>query len=485
MLDAPRALASSQTFWTNNLPVLSRYIEFKALSPDFDTDESGKEKWTSRRSLERTANFLAQWARTQIPHIPGLTVQVHRLRGKTPLIFMEIPGFGVPEDAPGVLHYGHYDKQPADEPWREGLSPWKAVREGDKIYGRGGADDGYSIFASLGSIRLAVEQGAPRPRTVVLIEGSEESGSPHLAAHVKALRHRIGKIELVVCLDSGCGDFERLWLTTSLRGMVKGDLTAAVLEESIHSGSATPVAIDSGFVAMKHYLRLLDDQGNIKQTLGLHQPVLEEHQRTIAESADIIGRALEYEFKWVPGAGPNPMLSVTELLTRRNWWPTATWIGVGGVPESGKAGSKVRTHTTLTISLRVPPSGSAAALAGKVQQVLEANPIGRARVTFEVKQAADGWVAPPLEPWLERELHCASKAFYGNPMMRMGEGGTIPFMGMLEKELGGKLQFVIVGLLSPDAGAHAPNEYLHVPMVERLTASVAWITAAYGQQLLG
>ena len=108
--------------------------------------------------------------------------------------------------------------------------------EGDKLYGRGGADDGYAMFGALSALLALQEQGVPHTRCMVLIEACEESGSYDLPHYVDHLAARIGRPSLVVCLDSGCGNYDQLWLTTSLRGMVSGTLKVRVLTEGVHSG---------------------------------------------------------------------------------------------------------------------------------------------------------------------------------------------------------------------------------------------------------
>src|SRR2546423_3589282 len=133
-----------------------------------------------------------------------MTIEVLEPKDRTPLIFMEIPGSG--KDT--VLLYGHLDKQPEFEGWQKGLGPWEPVLRGDRLYGRGGADDGYAAFASVTALAALDRRSAARPRCVVLIEASEESGSPDLPYYVDALAARIGSPTLVVCLDSGCGNYD-------------------------------------------------------------------------------------------------------------------------------------------------------------------------------------------------------------------------------------------------------------------------------------
>ena len=186
--------------------------------------------------MTRAVDLVAGWCRAR--QIEGMTVEVAELPGRTPLIVIEVPAFGPGRDDDPVLLYGHLDKQPEMHGWRDGLGPWTPVLEGDRLYGRGGADDGYAAFASLAAIEAVQRAGGAHARCLVLVEASEESGSLDLPAHLEALSERIGTPSLVVCLDSGCNDYDRLWVTTSLRGLAGGTLTVDIVEEGVHSGAA-------------------------------------------------------------------------------------------------------------------------------------------------------------------------------------------------------------------------------------------------------
>ena len=166
--------------------------------------------------MDRAVELLAGWARAQ-PIPDGATLEVVRLGEPHAGDLHRGPGTGGRRDDT-VLLYGHLDKQPEMTGWARASGPWTPVIEGDKLYGRGGADDGYAVFASLTAIHLLQEQKRPHARCVVLIEACEESGSYDLPAYIEHLAPRIGTPSLVVCLDSGCGNYEQLWCTTSLRG---------------------------------------------------------------------------------------------------------------------------------------------------------------------------------------------------------------------------------------------------------------------------
>src|SRR4051812_17199368 len=287
-LDAPRALQSSQRIWEQEiLPVLNQYIRIPNKSPAYEP------KWQA--NMDRAVALIEGFCRKQ--PVEGLTVEVVRLDNRTPVILMEVPG----EGSETVLLYGHLDKQPEMTGWRQGLSPWQPVREGDKLYGRGGADDGYSSFASMAAIRLVQEQKLSHARCVVLIEACEESGSTDLPDYIEHLKTRIGKPSLVVCLDSGCGNYEQLWMTTSLRGMTGGNLTVQVLEEGVHSGDASGV-VPSSFRILRDILsRLENPQTGAIVPAELYVDIPAQRVDQARRSADVLGNDIYDKFPFVEG----------------------------------------------------------------------------------------------------------------------------------------------------------------------------------------
>ena len=226
--------------WTREIvPEIIEYIRIPAKSPDFDPN------WQANGHIDRAVEHMMRWASEKVRDLPGARIEVVRLKGRTPVIFIEAPG--TIDDT--VLLYGHLDKQPEMTGWSEGFGPWDPVMCEDKLYGRGGADDGYAIYASVTALLALQKQNVPRARCVVLIEACEESGSYDLPFYVEHLADRIGSPSLVICLDSGCGNYDQMWLTTSLRGLVGGLLTVTVLDEGVHSGDASGIVPDSFRIA--------------------------------------------------------------------------------------------------------------------------------------------------------------------------------------------------------------------------------------------
>ena len=460
------------TKWDDEIvPQLVEYIRIPNKSPMFDKD------WVAHGYMDDAVRLMETWARAQ--PIPGMQLEVVRLEGRTPLIFIEIPASGPQTGTDTVLLYGHLDKQPEMTGWDDDLGPWTPVIKGDKLFGRGGADDGYAIFGSLAAIQALQDQGVPHARCVVLIEACEESGSYDLPAYVDHLAARIGKPSLVVCLDSGCGNYEQLWCTTSLRGMAGGNFSVKVLSEGVHSGDASGI-VPSSFRILRELLSRLEDEttGKIKAE-GLFVDIPAERREQAAKVAGVLGNEVYDKFPFLPGMKPMAD-DLTELVLNRTWRPALSVTGVDGMPPLSSAGNVLRPHTSVKLSLRLPPTLDGKRAGELLKDVLLKNPPNGAKVELELEKASTGWNAPAQSAWLTDAIEAASQAAFGKPAMYMGEGGTIPFMGMLGEKFPGA-QFMITGVLGPHSNAHGPNEFLHIPMGKRVTHCVSHVIAEHYQ----
>ncbi len=455
--------------WESQIvPEISEYIRIPNKSPMFDAD------WAEHGHMERAVAHIERWCRER--PIEGLSVEVVRLEGRTPVILMEVPG----EVDDTVLLYGHLDKQPEMTGWREDLGPWTPVREGDKLYGRGGADDGYAAYASLTAIEAVQRHGGRHARCVVLIEACEESGSYDLPYYIEALKDRIGTPSLVVCLDSGAGDYERLWLTTSLRGIVVGTLHVGILEEGVHSGDAGGVVPDSFRIARQLLSRVEDENTGDVMLATCAVEIPEERADQAEEAAEVLGAGVAGKFPFVHGAGRADR-PADALVLDRTWRSSLAVTGQDGLPALPMAGNVLRPHTALKLSLRVPPTVSTKEVAEELEHVLLMDPPHGADVRFELDMPGDGWEAPAFAPWLWQAVGDASERHFGKRAIAMGEGGSIPFMGMLGERYP-EAQFLITGVLGPGSNAHGPNEFLHIPMGIKLTCCVADVLDAHARR---
>jgi len=457
-----------ERFATSIVPTLQKYIAIPNKSPAFDA------QWKQAGHMARAVELLSGWAREALPE--GATLEVVQLGERTPVIFIDVPGTsGVAGDT--VLLYGHLDKQPEMTGWREGLGPWQPVLEGDKLYGRGGADDGYAIFASLTALAALRRERVPHARAVILIEACEESGSYDLPAYIEHLAPRIGELSLVVCLDSGCANYDQLWSTTSLRGVLVGTLEVSLLSEGVHSGDGSGVVASSFRVARQLLERLEDaDTGAIKLE-SLHVPIPPERAAQARSAAEVLGNEIWQKLPLQTGTRA-VLDDNAELILNRTWRPALSITGAEGLPAIASAGNVLRPFTRLKFSLRVPPRLDANAAAKQVKALLEKDPPYGAKVSFSGDGGSNGWDAPPLAPWLASALETASKRHFGKPAMYLGEGGSIPFMAMLGEKFP-KAQFCITGVLGPGSNAHGPNEFLHLPTARKLTLCVADVLAAH------
>jgi len=463
-MDTARIQHDINARWDGDiLPQLMDYIRIPNKSPLFDPD------WAEHGYMEQAVSLMERWARAQ--PIAGITVETIRLPRRTPLIFMDIPATSEDTGANPVLLYGHLDKQPEMTGWDADMGPWTPVLREDKLYGRGSADDGYAMYSALAAISALQAHGLVHARCVVLIEACEESGSYDLPAYIEHLSARIGSPSLVVCLDSGCANYEQLWCTTSLRGMLGGTLSVEVLDEGVHSGDASGI-VPSSFRLIRQLLSRIEDEASGQILIdGLHVDIPGERLQQARRAAEVVGSAIYDKFPLVPGLAPMHA-DLAELVLNRTWRPALSITGADGLPPLAAAGNVLRPGTALKLSLRLPPTADGARCAELLTRELLRDPPNGARVTLELEKASSGWNAPATAPWLAESIEAASQAFFGKPAMFIGEGGSIPLMGLLG-ELFPSAQFLITGVLGPHSNAHGPNEFLHLPMVKRVTACVA------------
>ena len=449
------------------LDTLMEFGAIPSLSPQFDPD------WAETGHLERAALLLGDWARRRA--LARHSVEVVRLPGRTPTLVVTVEATG-PATGTVVL-YGHLDKQPPLGDWSDGLAPWSPVRRGDRLYARGVSDDGYAAFAALSALEALEAVGIPHGRCVVLIEASEESGSPDLEAYLDHLADHLGEVELLICLDSGAVSYDRLWVTTSLRGNVNVEVTVSVLSQGQHSGSTSGV-VPSSFRILRQLMDRLEDARTGRVLLPeLHAEIPAEHRDA--------AHALAAQFGDVAAEGL-PLLegvrlmgdSAEDRILNKTWRPTLSTIGMAGIPAPADAGNVLRPFTTATLSFRLPPSVAAAGALAAIERTLTTDVPSGAHVRVVPQHPGDGWVAPTFAPWLGEALEAASRDAFGQPLGYTGEGGSIPFLGSLARRYPG-VQFVATGGGGPGANAHAIDEMLDLPTAVGVANAVTTVVAAH------
>ena len=446
---------------------LQAYVRIPNKSPAFDPD------WEQHGYMDQAIELMAEWCRAQ--PVPRMRVEVRRLKGLTPLLLVDIPG----ELSECVLLYGHLDKQPEFTGWLPGLGPWEPVIRVGKLYGRGGADDGYAVFSSLTAIAALKAQGIALPRCVLMIEATEESGSIHLPAHLDDLGAAIGEPSLVVCLDAECGNYEQLWTTTSLRGNLVGRLKVRVLTEGAHSGLASGIA-PTPFRILEQLLARIENPLTGELLLAeLHTEIPQDRRAQIGAAAQVLGAQFLDKIPFAPGVKPVTDDSV-ELLINNTWRPSLAVTGADGLPALSAAGNVLLPEISLKLSLRLPPSVEPARAGRAVQEALQRDPPYGAQISFEPESSSGGWNAPEFAPWFERSMQRASKHVFGRDAVSLGGGGTIPFLRMLGERFP-QTQFFVTGVLGPHSNAHGPNEFLHIDYATRLTECVSMVLADFGE----
>lgn len=467
-LNIPTLSSFVDNLWkTSAIPTLLKYIEIPNLSPLYDPE------WQTNGLQEKALKLICDWIDSQ--PVKGLSKEVITEKGRTPLIYLEIEPTVKGEDAHTVLCYAHLDKQPPMTGWDKGLDPYKPVIRDGKLYGRGGADDGYGVFAAVSAIRGLQDQGVPHARICVILEFCEESGSADLPHYVDHLAKRLGTPELVICLDSGSVDYEAFTLTTSLRGNMAGDLKVEILKEGIHSGTSGFVP-DSFRIARLLLSRVEDAATGEILVPEMYGPIPKAREEQMAQLATVLTqKVLHGQFPFVEG-GQLISTDPKTLLSNATWKPTLTVTGAGGLPPLSVAGNVLRPETSLKLSFRLPPSVDSEKAQAAVTKILEENPPYGAKVSFKCEKACDGWDAPELTPWLKGSLEKRGLEVCGKPCNFKGEGGSIPFMGMLGEKFPAA-QFCVAGVLGPNSNAHGPNEFLHIAHAQRVACVVGGLLA--------
>lgn len=463
------AITSIAKMWDETIvPTLCQYVLIPNKSPAFDPD------WEANGYMQQAVTLLTSWCEQQ--QISGMKLQVLRSPGKTPLILIEIPG----QIDETVMLYGHLDKQPEMTGWASDLGPWQPVIKGNRLYGRGAADDGYAIFAALSAIKLLQQEDQPHARCIIIIEASEESGSSDLPFYIEKLKPQLPNPSLVICLDSGCGNYEQLWCTTSLRGLITAVLRVAVLEEGVHSGSASGIA-PSSFRILRQLISRVEEE-NTGEILLPEFNVAPPPTRLVEAKkiATTLGENIWRSFPFIHDTKP-VHIDCYELALNRAWRPALSLTGIGEIPALENAGNVLRPATSALLSIRLPPTADANLAAQALKKVLESAPPYGAHVTVTIKGAEGGWDAPETHPWLTEAINNASLNYYGKEALYWGEGGSIPFMGILGKMFPAA-QFMVTGVLGPHSNAHGPNEFLDIDMAKKLTCCISEVLSAHFQQ---
>ncbi len=447
--------------WTESvLPSLCDFIRIPAQSPSFDPD------WEARGELDQAIELFSSWLDTL--GIDDMSYSVHRIPGRTPVLLVDVPGTGSGD----VLFYSHLDKQPpVTDLWSEGKHPFDPVFEAPYLYGRGSVDDGYGGYLCALAVQTLRFHGIPHPRCRFLIETCEESGSFDLPPYLDALSEEIGTPDLVVVLDSGAGDYENIWVTESLRGLVAGTLKVEVSSEGVHSGLAGGIIPETFRIARNLISRVEDSSTGEILVPELHVEIDESLRKRAERIVAVLGESVWSEFPMLEGVKPQ-VTDPVEVVLNGNWRPALAVIGANGFPSTADGGNVLRPFSEFSLSFRIPPGVDSDLALEAIKKVLEANPPHGAKVTFSPFVGADGFRAPPIHPSIDSALNQAAQHLYGENWMPLFEGGTIPFLSMMQNRFP-NASFLVTGSMGPDGNAHGPDEKLHVPASENLTLAIS------------
>jgi acetylornithine deacetylase/succinyl-diaminopimelate desuccinylase-like protein len=462
--------AVTQAWDTSALPSLSGLVAIPALSPGFDA------AWAETGHLRAAAEHVRDWIASR--DLPGARLEILELPGRSPLLVVDVPATEGAATQGTVVLYGHLDKQPPAGGWSDGLDAWTPVIRGGRLYGRGAVDDGYAGYAATLALEAVHAAGGEHARAVLLLETGEESGSPDLPAYMEHLAASLGEVSLVLCLDAGGGDYERLWLTNSLRGAVQATVTVTVLTTGVHSGLASGI-VPSSFRILRALLERIEDSATGAIKLASMNVEIPADRRAEAEELARFDPGAAKRHPFAEGVSPVSDDDV-ELILNNTWRPTLSLVGASGMPEPAAAGAVLRPSTSLKLSFRLPPTADPQAALAELKQVLTTNVPYNAQVRLDDIFTLDGWNAPALAPWLSDALDRVGDSVIGKRHQGFGIGGGIPFMSMLAERYP-NAQFLVTGAIGADSNMHVPDEWLNIPFAQKVTEAVAHVLDAHAQ----
>jgi acetylornithine deacetylase/succinyl-diaminopimelate desuccinylase-like protein len=366
-----------------------------------------------------------------------------------------------PAGAPTVLLYAHHDVQPVADDW--GTPPFEPMMVGERLYGRGAADDKAGIVAHLGALRALTATGLlPDMGISVFVEGEEESGSPSFRNFLETYRDRL-RADVIVVADSGNWKVGIPALTTSLRGLVDGVLEVRVLEHAVHSGMFGGPVLDALTVLARIIATLHDDDGSVA-VAGL--VVAPEPAVNYDEAA------FRAESSFLDGG----VLAGTGSLAGRLWSKPA--LGVLGIdaPSVANASNTILASARATISLRLAPGQDPAAANAALAAHLTAHTPFGARVTWTPGQAGKPFLAPSDSPAM-RAARAAFEMAWGVEPVDTGQGGSIPFIADFV-EVFPAAHILVTGVEDPDSRAHGANESVHLGELRKVVLGEALLLRA-------
>ena len=361
-----------------------------------------------------------------------------------------------PEGAPTVLLYAHHDVQPVGDPADWDSEPFEPTERGDRLYGRGAADDKAGIAAHLAAVRA---HGADLPVGVtVLVEGEEEIGSPTLEAFLTAHRDLLAA-DVIVIADSGNWDIGEPALTTSLRGLVDCFVEVRTLDHGVHSGMWGGVVPDAVTAMVRLLASLHDDRGNVAVDGLVSGPAADldypmdrvRAESGLAEGVETIGDG-----------------SVVERLWTR---PAIATIGLDAT-RTADASNTLIPSVRAKLSVRLAPGDSSAQAMERLREHLEKHTPWGAQLTFTPGELGEPVAIDADGPAYDAARAAFAEAWDGTQPVDMGVGGSIPFIAAF-RDAYPDAAVLVTGVEDPDTRAHGANEGLHLAEFERVCLAEA------------
>jgi acetylornithine deacetylase/succinyl-diaminopimelate desuccinylase-like protein len=447
-------------FTINVLPNLMNFIRIPNLSPLFDPN------WNKNGLLLKAANLIVSYAKSL--NIKNAEINLLQDSPYTPLIFIDIPA-SRQNDERTILFYAHYDKQPYGTGWDEDKSPTNPVIIDGHLYGRGSADDGYASFSILTAIKTCQEYNCPMPRICCIFEGAEESRDVDLKYYFNKLIPVLGQnIIAFIPLDAGCSDYNRLWMTNSLRGYFDFDVNIETLQQESHYGpEASGIIAENLFLVRKLYDGIIDStNGEFKlEEFKVDQiPAIIEEQ--MQKEIEVVG---EDYIKNIPlYDGVSPLKSdVRELMINNRWKPTCNILGMDNCPKMEDRGFGVNPSIKVHFSMRVPPLINKDKAIDALKIALTSSTFFGAKVSLGYYEFGEGTVLANMTNRTKNVLNKASLEFFGNEMIFNGGGGSIPFITYFQSFYP-NTDIICSGILGTDSHEHGPNENLNIEACKKM-----------------
>jgi acetylornithine deacetylase/succinyl-diaminopimelate desuccinylase-like protein len=367
---------------------LCEFIEIPNLSPMFDAEfyTNG----TTQAAAKHVDDYINKL------EIKGITKHSFTPEGKPPMYVYVVEANGNDKN---VMCYGHLDKQPWMMPWREGLGPTKAVIEGDFLYGRGGADDGYAPFSCALAIKNLQVQGLPHPRFALVLETEEESGSPNLLELLALSKEAIGTPDIMFCMDSGAFNWDQLWMTSSLRGIICLDVQIDCAHGGYHSGEVGGIVPETMRI-MRHLLDRIDDSKTGMCCEALNCEIPERFKTEAKFMAELSGPEMYKKYHVCEGVDCMHEEGIDQMYLNNTWRANMAITGAAGLPAIQTAGNVCRPSTSMRLSIRLPPKVNPDDAYAAVTKLLTTDVPYNAKVICTSQGKGQGWCMGELSPWL-------------------------------------------------------------------------------------